>query len=341
MSEQLPQRMRVVRFKGKGQVEVVERPLPEPGPGEALVRIAISAICGSERGAVESGLSEGETCNTGHEMAGIVVRANGTRRAVEGERVGIQVLAGCGRCLYCLQGDPKHCVEKPRFIPNAHGEYVVAPDICLVPLPQDLDWEPAVMLCGDMLGTPYHALKRMGGAHAGETAAIFGCGPIGLGCLTWLVDAGARVFVSEPNAYRRELALKLGADVAIDPTQEDPVARVQAETGGGAELCLDCSPEEQTLQDALNAARVYGRVGWIGEKPSATVNPSQQVLHKGLQITGSWYFGPAEFFEQLAHYRRGMSLEGLITHRFALEDAPAAYRLFASRNAGKIVFRNR
>ena len=338
MSEK--RRMRVVRFAGGGQVEVIERSVPEPGPGEALVRIAISAICGSERGAFERGLPEGEVCNTGHEMAGIVVRANGTRRAVEGQRVGIQVLAGCGRCPYCLQGDPKHCVHKPRMVANAHGEYVVAPDICLVPLPEDLDWEPAVLLCGDTMGTPYHALKRMGGVHAGQTAAVFGCGPIGLGCLAWLKHAGARVIVSEPNAYRRALALQCGADVVVDPTQEDPVARVRAETGGGADLCLDCSPEEQTLQDAMNAARIYGRVGWIGEKPSATVNPSGQAIHKGLQITGAWYFTASEFFEQLARYRRGLSLDGLITHRFALDDAQEAYRLFATRNAGKIVFRN-
>jgi threonine dehydrogenase-like Zn-dependent dehydrogenase len=226
------------------------------------------------------------------------------------------------------------------YLMNAHSEYLAAPEICLIPLPDDLDWEQAVLICGDMLGTPYHALQRMGGVRAREAAAIMGCGPIGLGCLAWLKYYGAETIVSEPNAYRRDLARRLGAGLVLDPTREDVVARVRAETGGGADLCLDCSPVPQTLEDALNAVRVHGRVGWIGEKPSATVNPSAQVIHKELQMTGSWYFTAADFYEELACYRRGLDLDGLITHRFPLADAPAAYRLFASGNSGKVIFRN-
>jgi len=329
--------MRYVQFTGGGRVELREKRVPDPGPGEALVRIAASAICGSELGALREGLSGEGRNNGGHEMVGVVERANSTRRAGEGQRVGLQVLYGCGHCLYCLRGDPKHCRNGMTYLTNGHADYVLAPDMCLVPLPDDLDWEASVLLCGDTLGTPYHALKRLGGVCAGEWAAVFGGGPIGLGCLAWLTYHGARVIVSEPSAYRRALAERLGAELTVDPGQEDAVARVREATDGGADLCLDCSPEPQTLADALDAARVQGRVAWIGEKATATVNPSGQVIHKELHMAGAWYFTAAEFYEQLAHYRRGLSPSGLITHRFPLADAPEAYRLFAARQAGKVI----
>ena len=334
----MPDSMRYVQFVGDSQVAVHKAPVPRPGTGEALVRIAVSALCGSELGALRKGLRGDGRHNPGHEMAGVVVEANGLKHVREGQRVGLQVTYGCGRCITCLQGDPKHCANDMRYLQNGHSEYVVAPEMCLVPLPDELDWESAVLVCGDTLGTPYRALKRLGGVHAGETAAVFGCGPIGLGCLTWLTFYGARAIVSEISPYRRELARSLGADLVLDPAQEDVAARVRAETGGGADLCLDCSHAEQTLNDALDAARVYGRVAWIGEKPSATVNPSGQVIHKELQMAGSWYFTVGDFYEQLALLPRGLSPSGLITHRYALDDAPEAYRVFAAGESGKVLF---
>jgi threonine dehydrogenase-like Zn-dependent dehydrogenase len=345
--------MRYVQFVGGSRVEVREGPVPTPGSGEALVRIAVSAICGSELSALRRGVREGQH-NPGHEMAGVVVEAHGLKHVQDGQRVGLQVTYGCGRCICCLQGDPKHCVNEMDYLLNAHSEYVVAPEMCLVPLPEEsvpaqqsaaascsvpyLDWETAVLLCGDAMGTPYRALKRLGGVHAGETAAVFGCGPIGLGCLIWLKFYGVRAIVSEISPYRRDLARSLGADLVFDPAQEDVVARIHEETGGGADLCLDCSPAERTLVDALNAARVYGRVGWIGEKPSAMVDPSGQVIHKELRLAGSWYFTVADFHEELALYRCGLSPSRLITHRYALDEAPEAYRVFASGETGKVLF---
>jgi len=331
--------MRYVQFLGNEQVEVRERPVPEPGPGEALVQVAISAICGSELSAYRGGGRSGEQHNPGHELAGTVVEANGLRRVLEGQRVGLQVLIGCGQCTYCLRGDPKHCALGASYLQDGHSEYIVAPEICLIPLPDELDWETAVLLCGDMLGTPYRALQRLGGVQAAQTAVVFGCGPIGSGCLTWLRYYGLRTIVSEIHPYRRALAQQLGADLVLDPGALDVVEAIRDETGGGADVCLDCSPVAQTLTDALEAARVYGRVGWIGEKASAAVSPSRQVIHKELLIAGSWYFTAADFYEELAHYRRGLQVRELVTHRYRLAQAPQAYRQFASRDSGKVVLR--
>ena len=177
--------------------------------------IAISALCGRRTE---------DDHNPGRELAGTVVQAYGIAHVREGQRV-LQVIYGCGHCTYCVQGDPKHRADGMGYLQDAHSEYVVAPAMCLVPLPDDLDWGSAVLLCGDTLGTPYHALKRLGGVHTAQTAAILWCGPIGLGCLTWLRFYGARAAVSEAHPYRRELARRLGADLVLDPTEGHVVER--------------------------------------------------------------------------------------------------------------------
>ncbi len=177
--------MKYVQFLGNSLVDVREKPIPQPGPGEALVQIALSAMCGSEIHSLIDGVDPvayHEANNTGHEMVGVVTEVKNGTRITPGQRVGVNIMHGCGRCIYCLNGDPVHCSQL-RVYQNAHSDYVVVPESCLVPLPEDLNWDASVIMCGDMLGTPYHALKRMGGVNASQRAAIFGCGPIGIGCL--------------------------------------------------------------------------------------------------------------------------------------------------------------
>jgi threonine dehydrogenase-like Zn-dependent dehydrogenase len=330
--------MRCVRFLGGERVEVATMPVPQCGPDEAIVRVAISAICGSELPAYRRGMGGSTRPNPGHEMAGVVSTAGDGCGLTVGQRVGLQVMRGCGRCRHCARGDFGHCVAGVRVLSGTHCEYVVVPKECLVPLPDDMDWETAVLLCGDTLGTPYRALQRLGGARGGDFAAVFGCGPIGLGSLVWLKHFGARVIVSEPTPYRRQLAAKLGANVVVSPSHEDVVERVHRETDGGADICLDCSESAQTLADALDSVSVHGRVAFIGEKPKASISPSDQFIRKEITVVGSWYFTTADYYEQLRHYRRGLPVAGLITHRFRMGDAQQAYTHFSSGHSGKVVF---
>jgi threonine dehydrogenase-like Zn-dependent dehydrogenase len=328
-----------IQFTGNSQVEVRQAPVPQPGPGEALVQVALSAICGSEMHALERGMSSatGEAHNLGHEVVGVAAEVNGGSRIAPGQRVGVNIIQGCGSCIYCLTGDLVHCA-KLKYSFDAHSDYIVVPEACLVPLPDDVGWEAAVLMCGDTLGTPYHALKRLGGVNPSQRAAVFGFGPIGIGSLAWLKYFGLQTIVSETSPYRCALARRLGADLVINPAAEDVVERVRLETDGGAEVCLDCSGLPQTLNDALDAARIYGKVASIGEKPSATIKPSDQLIRKELTIFGAWYFTTAEFYEQVEFYRGGLKIDGIISHRYTLNEAPEAYERFQAGETGKVVF---
>src|SRR3990172_3289265 len=161
--------MQYIQFVGGSKVEVRQAPTPQPGPGEALVQIALSAICGSEMHSYEDGIPSNllPAHNIGHEMVGVVAQVNHGHHIAEGQRVGVNIMLGCGKCRYCLDGDPTHCVSlKLTF--DAHSDYVVVPETCLVPLPDDVSWDAAVLMCGDTFGTPYHALKRLGGVNAAQ-----------------------------------------------------------------------------------------------------------------------------------------------------------------------------
>ena len=326
--------MRAAFFAGESQVKVRQVPQPEPRPGEALLRMRASALCGSELHAYR-GHKPGENI-PGHEMVGEVVAANGARGVTMGERVAVQIMSGCGKCLHCLAGAPEHCAERLLHT-GGYAEYVALPAECCLPLPREITWEEGVLLGGDTIGTPYHALRRLG-LSAADTVAVFGCGPVGLGALALLRFLGARTFAVEPIGYRRELARRLGAEVAIDPTAEDPVGGIKELTGGrGVDVAVDCSGVAATTGVALDSAGIYGRVAFIGEKQQATIRPSPQFIRKELTVIGSWYFTGADYFRILALYKRGLDVSGLITHRFPLEEADQAFATFASGQSGKVL----
>ena len=326
--------MKAAFYAGHDRIELRDVPTPTPGPDEVLLRMRGSVICGSELHDYHGEHAGGGIA--GHEGVGQVVSAPTTSSLAEGQLVAVQVLSGCGNCEHCLAGDPEHC-SNSRFHGGTHAEYMAVPTMCCRPVPDDIPVEIAVLLGGDAIGTPYHALSRLG-VNAADTAAVFGCGPIGLGCIAVLRFFGVRILAVEPVAYRRELAVQLGAEIALDPGAEDAVARIRELTGGrGASVALDCSPEAETVTLALESAAIHGRVALIGEKPVATIRPSPQFIRKELTVYGSWYFTGPDYFRILDLYRRGLDLTGLITHRFLLEEADRAFAVFASKQSGKVL----
>ena len=337
--------MKAAYLAGEGRVEVRQVARPEPGPGEVLVRVRACGLCGSDlygyHGRQAPWNPEGKVDPrrskvVGHEIVGEVAAVNGPMEVGVGERIAVRIFSGCGRCFYCVSGVPQQCNESLVHL-GGHAEYLVLPTDCCGPLPDEASWEEGVLLAGDNIGAPYSAVKKLA-INSADTAAIFGCGPMGLGAVVVLQFFGARIFAIEPIEYRRALACRLGAEAAIDPAAEDPVARIRELTDGrGVDVALDCSGAPVTLGMALESAARQGRVALIGEKLEATIRPSLQIIHKELTVLGCLYYARDGYFQVLDLHRRGLNVSGMITHRFPLADVDQAYATFASGQTGKVL----
>jgi len=326
--------MKSVQMMGNRQVRVVEAPKPKPGPGEVLVRLAASAICGSEMKLYYQ--PEPAPFPAGHEMMGYVAEAPRDSKLKEGDRVGIYVLKGCGICAHCKTDHVAYCPHVGVVI-GGHSEYVAAPEWNCVPIPDDVPDEPAVLLVGDGIGVGCRGADRIA-AQPHEWVLVTGVGPVGLGAVTLLSGLSVRVIAMDVNGYRLDLARQVGAEAVLNPKETDVVAEVRRLTGGrGCHGALECSGKPEALSIALDAVRPAGRVAICGECHSAEIKPSAQFIHKELSVFGCWYFRISDTQRMFELYRRGMPVEKLITHRFPLEQAQEAHDVFAAGKTGKVL----
>ena len=333
--------MRGVVFLGNRQLEIRDFPDPQPGPGEAVVKMRASGLCGSDlhvyRGA------QAQTSIGGHEPCGEVAALG---PGVTGLQVGARVInhhyAGCGACKYCRIGYEQLCVHGHRIFGfGTHGgnaDYLLVPARTLLPLPDELTFEEgAAVACGT--GTAYMALKKLD-VSGRDTLAVYGQGPVGLSATLLGKAMGARVIAVDVTPDRLELARNFGADVVLNPGEGDPVAAIRELTHGeGADATLDCTGHAAAREQTVQSARVWGRACFVGEGGTVTLNVSRDVIHKHLTIYGSWTFGTVGMAECAQFIvDRGLPLARLITHRFPLDQAVEAFRIFDTGTTGKCVF---
>lgn len=327
--------MRRVVFTGNSTIDIDDVPTPEPGPGEVLVKVGASAICGSEMKRYRG--PEAMSGNPGHEIVGEVVETRASTAPHVGDRVALNIITGCGACAACLGGDRRFCADQG-YIFNSHADYVVAPAQNCMPLPDDLPFDEGVLIGGDTLGVAFHALTKVG-LRPRDQVAVVGCGPVGLGFVRLLNFYGVHTIAVEVSPYRRELARQLGADTVVDPTTQNGVSAVRDATGGrGVDIGIDASGSDAGVNLALDLTRDEGTFIFAGAGHQATINPWRQFLEKELTAYGVWYFVDRDYHGLLNLYRQGLSVSELITHRFPLHDAAAAYALFASGETGKVLF---
>ncbi len=347
--------MKAVVFLGDKELELREFPDPEPGTGEVILEIKASGMCGSDLkfyrapkggGTASLGLGgSGDPVIAGHEPCGVVV-AVGHGVTEEQARIGQRVMNhhyhGCGHCEHCQVGWSQLC--RAGFTVygvtgnGGHAKYMKAPASTMVPLPEELSFSTgAAVSCGT--GTAYGALRRMN-LLARDTIAIFGQGPVGLSATQLAKSMGARVIALDVGAERLAMARDFGADAVIDPGADDAVEALMELTGGsGVHQALDCSGSPQARLDAVRATRTWGTVCYVGEGDTVTLDVSQHLLRRQITLIGSWTFsslGQAECARYVAE--RGIDVERLFTHRYKLDQAEEAYKLFDTQTTGKGVF---
>ena len=205
----------------------------------------------------------------------------------------------------------------------------------IVPLPEELSFsEGAAVACGT--GTAYGALRRMHLA-GGCTLAVFGQGPVGISATLLGAKMGARVIAVEANAERLALAKQFGADAVIDASKDDPERALKEMTKGeGVDLALDCTGVAAARLQAVRAAKTWGTVCFVGEGGDVTLDVSRDMLRKQLTLVGSWTFsamGMGECARFVADNK--IDLDRIFTHRWTLDQADAAYKLFDQQSSGK------
>lgn len=328
--------MLALHFLGNGKSEVRDIPIPQPAPGEILLKVYASAICGSEK---KSYFHDGSICLIpGHELAGEVVEANCTSKVKTGDHVTVNIMNGCGKCFYCVSGFPQFCPDKT-YLSGGHAQYMAVPESCCVQIPKDIPYDLGVLLGGDTAGVAYRATSKLG-FKKGETVYVIGAGPIGLGMTAFLKYLGAHVIVGEPIAYRRQLAKeKAGADLCIDPLAADAIDIIKQQTDGlGPKYIVECSGNPKAQLTALELVQCMGTVCFAGENyDGLTIVPSNHIIHKEIVVTGAFYFAPGDFESIYEHYHKGLAVEQLVSHIFPISQADKAFELFVKGETGKVL----
>jgi threonine dehydrogenase-like Zn-dependent dehydrogenase len=326
--------MQTVILTGNSTVDVRDLPVPKPGPGEVLLRVEASAICGSEMKTYRS--AEGHPTNPGHEFVGTVVANPDGGEPRVGARVAANIITGCGECDYCRAGDRRFC-DQQGYLRTGHAEYVALPAVCCMPLPDEVPYDEGVLLGGDTLGVANRALAKAG-IQPTDSVAVVGCGPVGLGFVALLSFKGVRTIAVEVSPYRRQLAAQAGAAAVIDPATDALAAIRELTDGKGVDLGIDASGTDPGVNLALDVVRKEGSFVFAGAGREATINPWKQFLEKEITAYGVWYFVDRDYQALLELYRQGLRVGQLITHRFHLDDAPIAYDLFSRGETGKVIF---
>ena len=326
-----------VHFTGAGRISLDKVPCPEPHDQNVLVRIRAAAICGTDRENLEA---EGQARIPGHESAGEIVGVDKAGRVKVGDRVAINCHITCGQCEHCLRGDLFLCprLEVVGFdIDGGFAEYVLVPESTCMVLPNDISYEAGALMV-DVFGTAYRGVRRAQ-PKPRDRVGIWGAGPIGLEALITAQWLGCEVAILDPNQFRLDMARELGSAIALNPAQDDVKSTLMDWTdGNGLDIAYDCVGNEAAIHQALDALKPRGTLGIIGVSHKLTVNPWDHFICRELTFIGSRNFTLPEFDGMLAMIRHGAPVEKVVTNRFPIAEAQAAFELFKSAECGKIVF---
>ena len=347
-------RMKAAIFVEPGRIELADKPIPDVGPNDALVRITTTTICGTDVHILKGEYPVAPGLTIGHEPVGIIEKLGSN---VQGYQEGQRVIAGAicpsFTSYACQDGYPSQdggCAchgYKPlggwRFgntIDGCQAEYVLVPDAManLALVPDELSDEQ-VLMCPDIMSTGFGGAER-GGIRIGDTVAVFAQGPIGLCATAGAKLSGATMVIGVDRlASRLEIARRMGADHVIDSSRVDPVEEILRLTGGrGVDVAIEALGIQATFEACLRVLRPGGTLSSLGVYSGDLTIPLG-AFAAGLgdhQIVTTLCPGGKERMRRLmAVIQAGrVDLGPMVTHRFKLDDIERAYDLFGHQRDG-------
>jgi L-iditol 2-dehydrogenase len=355
-SSTIPATMRAAVLFGPGELRVVDKPVPTPGPGQVLIRVAMCGACGSDVRRVfrpTSGeASSFGTFTPGHEWTGTVVGLGPTvDELAVGDRVAIHAHHGCGRCENCLLGMYTACLNFGNLDKGHHAtgitadggfaQYTLHHVNSLYRLDQRLTWEDAVLAM--TAGTGLYGLDVAGGYIAGQSVAVIGPGPVGL-----MVAQACRALGAEPvivlgtRAVRLDLARGLGLEHTVNVQTQDATAEVRRLTDGlGVDLVIESSGAMSAPQQCVELVKRGGRILFLAFYKDPVTFDLSRAIREDVTLFTSRGEGSRAVKRALALMKQG-SLRGheLVTHHFPLEEIGEGFRKLAAREGDpmKVVF---
>ncbi|HEY7199682.1 MAG TPA: Zn-dependent alcohol dehydrogenase [Candidatus Dormibacteraeota bacterium] len=354
----------VVREPG-GPLTVEDLELEGPGPGEVLVRLLASGVCHSDLHVALGRSGRDFPYLLGHEGFGVIEAVGpGVDPDRTGERVILCWRAPCGRCRFCLRGDPVHCadVQTPASrIRSAADGAVLTPMLRLgtftthtvvtagEAVAVDADLPPEVgCLIGCGVTTGVGSAMRTAGVESGSSVAVFGCGGVGTSVIQGARLANAaRIIAVDLSPAKLELAMRFGATDVVDASAGDPVERVRSLTGGsGVDYAFDVVGVPETFRQALGACDQSGTCVLVGVPPQGAevTLPMSALFGYRRRVLVSWYgdcLGTRDFPQLARWYRDGrLLLDELVSERIGLGDVSRAFDAMhdATRLRSVIVF---
>src|SRR5437899_8762882 len=344
--------MNAVILHDADQMRVEAWPRPEPGSGEALLKVEVGSICGTDVKVLHRTL-QGQPAGEfimGHEYAGTVAALGpGVDEFKIGDRVAVEVHKGCERCENCIKGWYTSCLNygnvakghraKGLTCDGGFAEYAANHVNTLYKLPDNLTFEQACMVT--TAASPLWAIDLMGGYLAGETVLVQGPGPIGLLAVQLCKALGAeRVILSGTRPERLEIGRRLGADFVVNVRQESLARRVADITGGkGADSVLECAGGPTSMQEALESVKRGGRIGVVAWYAGPVEMDMNLAVRSNVRIYAARGEGGMNSGRSLALMSAGkLDADSIITHHFPLEEARDAFRTYVDRagNALKV-----
>ncbi|MBQ1762870.1 MAG: NAD(P)-dependent alcohol dehydrogenase [Aquincola sp.] len=350
----MPRMMKAAVFVEPGRIELQDKPVPDVGPLDALIRVTTTTICGTDVHILKGEYPVERGLTIGHEPVGVIEKlGSAVRGYAEGQRVIAGAITPSGWSNACLCGcgaqdgaGTRHG-WKPlggwRFgntIDGAQAEYLLVPDamVNLAPVPDGLTDEQ-VLMCPDIMSTGFSGAESAG-IRIGDAVAVFAQGPIGLCATLGAKLSGATLVIGVDKVPARlEMARRLGADVVVDASKVDVVDEILKITGGrGVDASIEALGTQATFEAALRVLRPGGTLSSLGVYATDLKIPLG-AFAAGLgdhKIVTTLCPGGKERMRRLmsAIESGRADLDALVTHRYKLDDVEAAYELFAHQRDG-------